>query len=1255
LKAIKKILLILLILGLLLSTINLILYFNLPNALNPYFQKKSLLDLKENAQKITKKWKNLLNKTVRLKEKINNINLESEREIFDFLKKLNIDKKYEGISFINSRKEMVFWSGKVGILESEIFNLPESCFIIKKNAKSFLVFIFKIKEGYLAFFRILSFYPQIKILHLRKYNFFEEIENLHIQFFSYKEKNKELDKFFRERKDVYLSKQFHAGEKWSLSFPLRGPNKNLLAVVTLNSLPLEFYYLQLKNKLLFLLFLILIFLLTCLLLLLIFSYKKSFGLKGFFLITGIILNLTIIRITLFIISNFHQINKFIQKENFLLKFFSSNMDVLFTSLYLSAIFYLALHFLKNKLNLKSYLTNSLLNSILFSLPSVFFLLFFNQFVKTTIKISDLNLENFSLSFTHLISYFSFIILIIIISYSIILMSELISSKIHIAIHIILVIFLLLIIYITKVLSFPLLTYSIFYILIIYSYTIQKFEKKKASIIGLTILTLVVYLSIHFHTTEKKQKIVSNILLPRIISVEKKAEFILKQSIIDMEKEKKLIIEYFKNPYKQNFSFYLWKNSPLSKCNWNSAIEIWNKDGKEISKFSFNMPFYYLSEYILPISTNWIITTQEMHFLGKKKKLLIGYKDWFESKIYLGKLLIYLSIDYDMLPFPFVKNPYSELLKAFSYPIEHKIFNLAIFNSQGFFIFNPGKLSTGISPFLLNTIINSPKPIWKTIKERNKEYSALYFKHKKRIYSIFFPNKSFRKHVVDYIKLFLIYFIFFNFLIFLYLLITKKIENPLQSFSRKVYLFFFIIAIFPLLFFSLFTQKFFSRQFSEQFREKAEAHLSIAQSVMEDFAALQKGKKKINEIFPNDLVLWISSTINNDVNLYRRGKLISSSKKELFELGLLPQVINGETFYKIYWENKPYDIRKEEIGDLTFYTLTIPTIFSNQIFLLSLPFPSGKEEISLASQELIEFLIFSSIFIIGIAFLLAQSMGRIILNPIKKLLTATREVSNGNLEVKIEHYSKDEIQTLIKGFNNMIENLKRQQKEIVEMSKKVAWTEMARRIAHEIKNPLTPILLSAEQILKVYEDKSSLLDKTIKESAEYIIKEAEHLRKIAQEFLLFSKEEKLKKENFNLNEIIQEEITPYKKTFHKKIKFIEIFPKEKIYIFADREKLKISFRNILINSIEAIHKKGEIKIKLWKDKDWINIEISDTGEGIKKEFLEKIFEPYFSTKEGGTGLGLSIAKKIIEQHDGEISIFSEIGKGTTTLIRLPSLI
>jgi nitrogen fixation/metabolism regulation signal transduction histidine kinase len=246
-----------------------------------------------------------------------------------------------------------------------------------------------------------------------------------------------------------------------------------------------------------------------------------------------------------------------------------------------------------------------------------------------------------------------------------------------------------------------------------------------------------------------------------------------------------------------------------------------------------------------------------------------------------------------------------------------------------------------------------------------------------------------------------------------------------------------------------------------------------------------------------------------------------------------------------------------------------------------------------------------------------------------------------------------MKTLVDGFNAMVENLKKHQREIAELSKKAAWAEMAQKVAHEIKNPLTPIQLSAEHILRVYEDNKGGFDKALRESASYIISEVENLRRIAQEFLELSRETALKKERFDLRDLIREVAAPYQKMLSERVRLREVYEGSDFRLEADRSKIKIALRNIVINAIEAIRGRGEIEIRASRGQDSVRLEIRDTGAGIPNEVLKKIFDPYFSTKDVGTGLGLPIAKKIVEDHGGSIRAESEVGKGTAIFITLPA--
>ncbi len=727
---------------------------------------------------------------------------------------------------------------------------------------------------------------------------------------------------------------------------------------------------------------------------------------------------------------------------------------------------------------------------------------------------------------------------------------------------------------------------------------------------------------------------------------------LNQSLQEIDERKESIVSLLQTSEPSDLAHSIWERTLAAKFNWYSSLEILNAEEEFLSRFSLNVPELYRVDFDLPLSQEW--STSHLNIPGEEKDILLGYKDWYEEENYLGRTILYLSINYDMLPFLYSANPYYELLRVTSIPSLNQFdFGFAIFDSEGKLLFNPNKISSGISPTLLETINSSQGSLWSTFTDKKEQFQSFYFKKDNRIYSLFLPKKNFFNYSAEFLKLLCFYLAFFLFFFLLFSILSgRKFRNLFWSFSNRVYISFATVALIPLLLFTFSTRSFFSQIFSQQFTEKAEIHANIVHRIMEEFFLVQQEEMVSLTLPPENVVLEISSTISNDVNLYQDGKLISSSRREFFDYGLLPDLIDGEIYYKIQYENNPFYTQTQKIGDYSFHTLTTPYSLGDSLLLISLPFPLEQQEISKATEDLIEFLFFISVFFIAVVLIFARGIGHMIVTPIKKLLVGTKEVSLGNLEISIPHKPQDEMKTLIDGFNSMIKNLKKHQQEMADMSKKVAWAEMARKVAHEIKNPLTPIQLSAEHLLKVYRDKKENFGQALKESASYIIKEVENLRKIAQEFLETSKEPVLKKEPIDLKALIQETIAPYKKMLSERILFKETYAGQDFHFEGDKSRIMIALRNIFTNAIEAIQAHGEIIIKASREKSKIILEIKDTGMGIEKNILDKIFESYFSTKDVGTGLGLPIAKKVIEDHGGTIQASSKKNEGTKILIKLP---
>lgn len=1263
-----------------LAALILSLRFILPVFVSSNYYKKSLEQLRNQAEGIKSEFSALIRDTKRKQRSLLVSPFpEKKDEIFSLFKRLNLDKEKEGVAYCNRRGDLILWYGnvidvKTILSEKERENLlplPESFLLIQEKASSYIVFFQRVKKNrYLAFYRLLAFSPLFKAPYLKQYQFIKPklLSNCLIYYHDFREDVTGFENFFSRHEDEYIGQPRLQDEVQTIFFPLRDEKGEIVARVTLSSPPLSAKLTAQKEniQLLFHLF----FGLSLLFLLLHFIKNPSFNKeKKPLALLYVILVLVGLRVLFFPLSHLEKIQSLPIFSPSACSFISlwgltkSPADIFLTSLFLLLIVLsLQIYFHRRPENKKKKLSLPLMlgtNLILIAF-SLFLIFLFQEILYRLIFHSNLNLLRFTFRLSFLLLHFSVIFFFL--AFLLIIVTGL-KAIVRYSFNFFLPLFLFILefaayVYLLRERYFPLFFICqaavIVFIFLFFSFP-RLSRRKEVFFAAFLLSTFFIYSSLHLSTSVRNKSLVQHSLQNIIKSQEDWGEFLIAQSLSQIEKRKEAILSYLENQEPPEFAHNLWERTLIAKFNWYSSLEIWSSKRVLLSRFSLNVPKLFRLDDELPASRDWTVLRQNILFLGKERDFLIAYKDWTEEETYLGRIMLYLSIDYDMLPFLYSANPYFELLRVSSIPSLNQFdLGFALFDLNGKLLFNPNKISSGIPTSLLEKINTSNDSVWSGFEDKNKTFKSLYFKNNNRIYSLFLPVKKFMNYSVEFFKLFFLYLIYFILLLVLFLIFSRKkrIQNPLWSFSNRVYISFFIVAVIPLLLFTFFTRNFFSHIFNQQLTEKAEIHANIAQRVMEDYVFFQQQEQLSPRLPPENVVLWISSTISNDVNLYQGGKLISSSRREFFDSGLLPEFIDGEIYYKIQHENNPFYTQTQNIGDYSFHTLTIPYLLGQTQLFISLPFPLEQQEISEATEDLIEFLFFISVFFVAVVLFFARGIGGMIINPIRNLLAGTKEVSLGNLEIAIDHKSRDEMKTLIDGFNAMVRNLKKHQQELAEMSKKVAWAEMARKVAHEIKNPLTPIQLSAEHILKVYEDKPEDLDRILKESASYIIKEVENLRKIAHQFLEISKETPLHKEPIDLKEVIQETVDPYKKILSDRIVFKELYAGKNFSLKGDKARLKIAIRNVLTNAIEAIKNKGEIKIKISREKTKIKFEISDTGVGIQKGLVNKIFDPYFSTKDVGTGLGLPIAKNIIESHGGTIHASSQENKGTKILIILP---
>jgi nitrogen fixation/metabolism regulation signal transduction histidine kinase len=265
-----------------------------------------------------------------------------------------------------------------------------------------------------------------------------------------------------------------------------------------------------------------------------------------------------------------------------------------------------------------------------------------------------------------------------------------------------------------------------------------------------------------------------------------------------------------------------------------------------------------------------------------------------------------------------------------------------------------------------------------------------------------------------------------------------------------------------------------------------------------------------------------------------------------------------------------------------------------------------------------------------------------------LKTLQKRISSIQLtsDVKIQYSGKDEIGSLVHAYNLKLDELQVAAKKLAKTEREMAWREMAQQIAHEIKNPLTPMKLSIQQLLRVYDPtEPSSKEKTFR-VLNSIIEQIDGLTRIANEFSHFAKIPEPIKSPTELISLIKGVISLFES--EELVTFNFHSDQNETFINLDKEQMVQVFNNLIKNAIQATGQKnpGVINISITKDSEKTLIEISDNGCGIEKEEQEKIFIPYFTTKTSGSGIGLSVVKQIIESHNGEISFVSEVNKGTT---------
>ncbi len=279
----------------------------------------------------------------------------------------------------------------------------------------------------------------------------------------------------------------------------------------------------------------------------------------------------------------------------------------------------------------------------------------------------------------------------------------------------------------------------------------------------------------------------------------------------------------------------------------------------------------------------------------------------------------------------------------------------------------------------------------------------------------------------------------------------------------------------------------------------------------------------------------------------------------------------------------------------------------------------------------------------------------IISPIAHLEDATRRVAEGDFSFRILTRPRDELSALVDSFNGMISELERSRRKLLQAERITAWQEIAQRLAHEIRNPLTPIKLSAQRMLKKHDEGAPDFEKVLRPAVSSIITEVDNLERMLREFGEFAKLPMPQIGPARLTDMLEEVASVYRNLSGAvRIDLAEIDPS--VVVAVDRAQMKRVFANLFTNAIQAMPDGGLLSVRADRIKkahvSYWRIAVSDTGKGIPEKDMDSIFDPYFTTRKDGTGLGLAIVQRVVFDHKGNVWAESDGSTGTTFFIDLP---
>ncbi|MGM0647962.1 MAG: ATP-binding protein [Bacteroidota bacterium] len=523
-----------------------------------------------------------------------------------------------------------------------------------------------------------------------------------------------------------------------------------------------------------------------------------------------------------------------------------------------------------------------------------------------------------------------------------------------------------------------------------------------------------------------------------------------------------------------------------------------------------------------------------------------------------------------------------------------------------------------------------------------------------------------------------------------LVVSKKVPGFWESLAPFAYIFIFLVLVLAIVSISL--DPSMLKKFNRNFKNRLQAALFMIilfsfvligvlsvdylKNINEDKNNKQLKEKShsilievehklLNEeridssLYPyiNDLMFKFASVFFSDINMYdTSGMLIATSRPEIYNKGLVSEQMNSEVIYQMKEQQKTVFLHQENLGDLEYSSAYMPfrNTHNDVVAYLNIPYYAKQSEMEEEITGFLATFINIYVFLLAISISIALLLTSYITRPLNLIKQQMRRIKLGASNEKIVWENRDEIGELINEYNKMIDELERSADLLVRSQRESAWREMAKQVAHEIKNPLTPMKLNVQMLQRSYKAKDPNWENKLVRVTDSLVEQIDNLAAIATEFSDFAKMPVSNPREVDVKDVIAHSIELYSNYDH--VRITSRNNAENTMVKADYKQLTRVFNNILDNAVQAIpkDKDGWIEIELSGENGRLLVSIKDNGQGIPVEMRNKIFSPSFTTKSSGMGLGLTMVKSILQNAGGKIWFQSIENQGTTFYIEIPQI-